>query len=113
MRRHSVMRHRPPGMILRWRLWEPYVACVACELAAFEGPNDCVAIANLAAGGVHEISPSLHFREQLVVEEVLRFLMERGVNRHDVTDFDHVLDIGMPSEAQLLLDRLRESMSVV
>ena len=65
------MRHGPPGMILGRRLRKPYVACVACELAAFEGPNDCVAIANLAARGVHEISPSLHFREQFVVEEVL------------------------------------------
>src|SRR5271165_4331641 len=100
MRRHSVMRHGPPGMILRWRLWEPYVACVACELAAFEGPNDCVAIANLAAGGVYEISPSLHFREQLIVEEVLRFRMKRRVDGHDVADPDHVLDVGMPSKVQ-------------
>src|ERR1700693_266529 len=113
MRRHSVMRHGPPGMILRWRLWEPYVACIACELTAFEGADDRVAIANLAAGGVHEISPSLHFREQLVVEEVLRFRMKRRVDRHNVTDFDHVFDTGMPSEVQLLLDRLGEPMSVV
>src|ERR1700736_5403920 len=94
-------------------VWEPYVACVACELAAFEGPNDRVAIANLAARGVHEISPSLHFREQFVVEEVLRFRMKRRIDRHNVTDANHVLDIGMPSKVQLLLDRLGEPMSVV
>src|SRR5271157_3058295 len=112
MRRHSMMRHGPPGMIIGRRLRKPYVARVACELTAFEGPDDCVAIANLAARGVHEISPPLHFREQVVVEEVLRFRMKRRIDRNNVTDFDHVLDIGMPSEAQLLLDRLGEPMSV-
>src|SRR5271157_5767802 len=61
MRRHAVMRHGPPGMILGRGLREPHVACVACELTAFEGSDDCFAIANLSAGGVHEISPSLHF----------------------------------------------------
>src|SRR5271156_4432816 len=56
MRRHAVMRHGPPGMIFRRRLREPYVACVAGKLTAFEGPDDCVAIANLSARSVHEIS---------------------------------------------------------
>src|SRR5208282_6255934 len=56
MRRHAVMGHGPPGMILGRRLREPYVAGVACELTAFERPDDCIAITNLGAGGVHEIS---------------------------------------------------------
>src|SRR5271165_4590891 len=113
MRRHSVMRHGPPGMILGRRLWEPYVACITCELAAFERPYDRVTIANLAARGVYEIGPTLHFREQLVVEEVLRFRMKRRVDGHDVTDPDHVLDVGMPSKVQLLLDRVGEPVPIV
>src|ERR1700680_4775521 len=94
MRRHSMMRHSAPGMILGRRLRKPYVPCVACELTAFEGPDERVAITDLTSGGVHEISPTLHFREQFVVDEALRFRMKRRVDGHDVTDFDHILDIG-------------------
>jgi len=39
--------------------------------------------------------------------------MKRRIDRHNVTDFEHVLDIGMPSDAQLLLDRFGEPMSVI
>ena len=107
------MRHGPLGMIYGRRLREPYVACVARELTAFEGPNDGVAIANLAPLGVHEISPTLHFREQSVVKEVLRFRMKRRVDGHDVADLDHVIDTGMPSEVQFLLNRVGEPVPVV
>ena len=34
MRRHAVMGHGPPGMILRRRLREPHVAGIARQLAA-------------------------------------------------------------------------------
>ena len=34
-------------MILGRGLRKPYVACVACELAAFERPDDCIAITDL------------------------------------------------------------------
>ena len=94
-------------------LGEPHVAGVAGELAAFEGPDDRVAIADLAARGVHEIGAALHLGEQLVVEEVLRFRMKRRIDRHNVTDLDHVLDIRMPGEVEFLLDRLRQPVPIV
>src|SRR5580693_2905631 len=68
MRRHAVVGHRAPRMVFRRRLWEPDVSGVARELSAFEPPHDGVAIADLAACGVHEIGPALHLGEKLVVE---------------------------------------------
>jgi hypothetical protein len=47
-----------------WGLLEPHTASVAGELPAFQGSDNRVAIANRAACGVHEISPTLHFREE-------------------------------------------------
>src|SRR5688500_16317204 len=40
VRGHSVVGHRPPRMVARRRLWEPYVACVAGELAALQRGGD-------------------------------------------------------------------------
>src|SRR4029077_12549680 len=51
MRRHAVVRHGTPGMILGRGLWEPDVARIARKLSAFERPHDRVAVANLTAGG--------------------------------------------------------------
>jgi hypothetical protein len=48
-------------MILGRGLREPYVACVACELAAFERSDDCVSITDLGARGIHEIGAAFHF----------------------------------------------------
>ena len=48
-----------------------------------------------------------------MVEEVLGFGMQRRIDRYDVTDLDHVLDIGMPGEIEFLLDRLGEAVSIV
>ena len=79
MRCHAVMRHGSPRMILGRGLREPYVACVACELAAFERSDDCVSITDPGARGIHEIGAAFHFRDQLVVEEVLRFGMQRRI----------------------------------
>ena len=39
--------------------------------------------------------------------------MQRRIDRHDVADLDHVLDIGMPGEVELLLDRLGKPVSLV
>jgi hypothetical protein len=39
-------------------------------------------------------------------------MKRRRVDRDDVADLDHVLDIGMPCEIQFLLDRLRQAMPI-
>ena len=59
MRRHAVMGHGAPWMILGRRLREPDVAGIACELAALEGAHDGVAVADLAAGRVHDVAAAL------------------------------------------------------
>src|SRR5271154_7626761 len=112
MGRHAMVRHGPPGMVLRRWLGEPDVSGVAAKLAAFESADDGVAIADLAARGVHKIDAALHLGEELVVEEALRFRMKRRVDRHNVADLDHVLDIRVPGEVQLLLDRFWQSMPI-
>src|SRR5262245_18739390 len=56
MRRHAVMRHGAPGMILGCGLREPDVAGIACELSALQRAHDRIPIAELTAGGIDEIS---------------------------------------------------------
>ena len=92
MRRHAVMRHCAPRVVLRRGLRKPDVAGIAGELAAFERADDGVTVADFATRRVHEIRTALHFGDQLVVEEALGFRMKRRVDRDDVADFDHVLD---------------------
>ena len=72
----------------------------------------CVAITNITASGVYEISAVFHLRKQLVVEEILGFRVKRRVDRDHVTDLGHVFDIGMPSEVEFLLDRRGEPMPI-
>jgi len=57
---HAVVGHRPPGVILRSRLREPDVACIAGELSALERPDDGVAVADLPPRSAHEVRPALH-----------------------------------------------------
>src|SRR5271166_1399469 len=92
--RHAMVRHGPPGMVLRRWLGEPHVSGVAAKLAAFESTDDAVAIADLAAGGVHEIGAALHLGEELIVEEILRFRVKRRIDRHNVTDPDQSSTFG-------------------
>src|ERR1700683_1620121 len=53
VRRHAVMRHRAPWMILRRRLREPHVAGVTCQLSGPERGRDVIAVADLAACRIH------------------------------------------------------------
>jgi hypothetical protein len=66
--RHAMVRHGPPGMVTRRWLREPHVSGVAAKLVAFESADDRVAIADLAARGVHEIGAALHLGEERTVE---------------------------------------------
>src|SRR5580692_6635649 len=98
MRRHAMMRHCAPGMVFRRGLREPDVAGIASELAALEGADDGVAVADFATRGVHEIRATLHFGEKLVIEQALGLRMKRRVDRDDVANLDHVRDTRMPCE---------------
>src|SRR5208283_160759 len=49
MRRHAMMRHAAPRMVLRCWLREPDIARIAGELAAFERPHDGIAVADFSA----------------------------------------------------------------
>src|SRR5262249_12705276 len=74
--RHAVVRHRPPGVILRGGLREPDVTRVAGELTGLAGPRHSLAIADLAARSVNQIRAVLHPSDQLGVEQVLGLRME-------------------------------------
>src|SRR5882757_10545913 len=64
---HGFERHGSPRVIARRRLREPHVTGVTCELSAPERTNDGIAIADLAACGVHDISAALHLPDQCVI----------------------------------------------
>src|SRR3979409_597192 len=68
-------------MIARRRLREPDVTGIAGELSALERANDGIAIADLAARGVHEVGAALHLRDQCIVAQALRLRGPRGVYR--------------------------------
>src|ERR671914_2250275 len=50
MRRHAMVRHRPPRVIRRWRLREPHIAGIPGELSALKRPHNRVAVTDLATG---------------------------------------------------------------
>lgn len=112
MRRHAVMGHRAPRMVLGRRLREPNVTGIAGELAAFERPCDGIAIADLAARGVHQIGTALHLADHRLVEEVFRLRVEGRVDRHDVANGHHFRRRLMESNAELLLDLVRKPVPV-
>ena len=62
-------------MILCRRLRKPNVTRIAGELAALQSTHDRVDIDDLGAGGIHNVTASLHHADQLVVEHVFGFRM--------------------------------------
>src|SRR5262245_59698674 len=104
VRRHSVVRHRPPGVILRRRLREPDVARVAGELPALTRRRYRVAIADLPARRVYEVGSALHATDHVGVEEMLGLRMERRVDRDDVAHRDELFRSLVKGDAELLLD---------
>src|SRR5258708_7438829 len=101
MRRHAVMRHRPPGMIFRCRLGIPDIASVASKLSALKSANNGVAVTDSAACRIHEISTTLHFADERVVEEVLGFRVQWRVDGNHVTNPHHRLDVWVVRDTQL------------
>src|SRR5262249_51383286 len=86
MRRHAVVWHRPPRMVFRSWLRKPNVARVARELAGFERTRNRVAVAELAARRFDEISASLEVLEGVLVDHMLRFGVQRAVQRHYIAN---------------------------
>src|SRR5262245_13213363 len=112
MRSHAVMRHGAPRMVFSWRLWKPNVPGIARQLSALERPHDSIAVADLGAGGVHDVAPALHHADQPVVEHALSLRVERGVDSDHIADLDQRLHIRMEGEVEFLLHFLRQAMLV-
>mmetsp|Transcript_14560 Transcript_14560/g.38612 ORF Transcript_14560/g.38612 Transcript_14560/m.38612 type:complete len:422 (-) Transcript_14560:51-1316(-) len=104
VRRHAVVRHRPPRVALGRRLREPHVPRVAGELALLEGFDNGVPVADLAAGRVDDVGAALHLADELPAEHVLRLRVQGAVDGHHVADPHHGLDGVVEGQAQLLLD---------
>ena len=75
-------------MIARWRLWKPDVSGVASEPPSLERADNGVALTDLAASRVHEVGPTLHFREQCIAEQTFRLGMQRRIDRDYVAHLD-------------------------
>ncbi len=99
-------------MITRSRLWEPHIPGVPRQLSTLESPDDGIAIADLAAGRVHEVRAALHFRDQCIVEEAFGLRVQRRVDRHDVAHADQRLRGRMKREAQFLFDGVVEPVPI-
>src|SRR5580700_9355029 len=64
VRRHAMVRHGAPRMVLCWRLRKPNVTRIAGELTALQGPHHRIAVDNLGSGGIHNVAASLHYADQ-------------------------------------------------
>jgi hypothetical protein len=84
MRRHAMVRHRPPGVILRRRLREPDVAGVPGKLSARERPDNGIAVADLAARRIDQVRAAFHRADERVVEQMLGLGVQRAVDRDHV-----------------------------
>src|SRR5229473_4915994 len=107
-----MMRHRPPWMVLRRRLWEPHVARITRELSAFECPDYCISLTYLATCGVHDIRAALHFANERITEHMLGLWVKRAVDGHHVANTHHRFDRGMIGHVQFPLDVSRKPMLI-
>src|SRR5258708_4385239 len=71
MRRHAVMGHCPPRMILRGWLRKPDIARIARKLPAFECTDNCILVADFGACRIHYIGAALHLGDEHIVEHML------------------------------------------
>lgn len=102
------MRHGAPGVVGGGGLGVPDVARVTGELSRLQGADDRVAVDDLGAGGVDDVGARPHGRQQLLVEEVLRLGVERGVDGDHVDVAGEFLGTRVEGQAQLLLDLARQ-----
>ena len=73
-----MVQHRPPRVILRWRLREPHIASVPGELSALKRPHNRVAVTDLATRRIDDIRATFHLADELVVEHMFRLGMQRA-----------------------------------
>jgi hypothetical protein len=71
VRRHAMVRHGSPGMVVGRRLREPHAAGVPSELAALERTGDRIAVTDLGARRIHEVGTPLHLGDERLIEQVL------------------------------------------
>ena len=91
MWRHTMMRHRPPWMVLGRRLWEPHVAGISSQMPTLERIRDSVPIADLAARRIDDIGAPFHLGDERRIEEVLRFRVQRRVDGDHIANANHGL----------------------
>ena len=112
VRRHAVMRHRAPGMILGARLREPDIAGVPGQLPALSARTMASRSQILPRAVFTRYAP----RFILAISASLNMCSVSGcsgaVDRDHVADADHRLDGGVEGQAELLLDRLWQPVAV-
>src|SRR4029077_18568799 len=106
------MGHHTQRVILRWWLREPDVASIAGKLPSFKCTDDGIAVADLAARRVYQISAPLHLPDQRFVEEVFGLRVQWSVDCNHVAHTHHRFDVRVVSEVYLLLDISRKPMPI-
>jgi len=96
--------HSAHGVVLGSGLREPHITTVSAELAAVDSLGDILLDDNGTTSGVDEPSTVLHLANQLLVEEPSCLVVQRAVDRHDITLADHLLKGLDTSGVKLLLN---------
>ena len=104
--------HGTPRMILgRW-LGEPHVSGVARQLSRLECILDSSRITNLSTSCIDNVRTAFHTTNEFVIKQAFRFGVEWTVDRHNITNLDHVLNRLMKGHVEFLLHLFWESVSV-
>jgi len=112
MRRHTVMGHPSPRMILWRRLREPDVTRVTGKPSALQSANHRIAVANLAARRIDEVGAPLHLADEGIVEQVLGFRVQRSIDGNHIADAYQRFDARVIGEVQFFLDTIREPVPI-
>mmetsp|Transcript_18578 Transcript_18578/g.57702 ORF Transcript_18578/g.57702 Transcript_18578/m.57702 type:complete len:271 (+) Transcript_18578:826-1638(+) len=99
-----------PGMIGGSGLREPYIACVAAQLAAAQRLHDSILIAHASAGGINQVRAALHLGDQVSAEEAVGLRCERAIDEDKVAVRQHIRDLfevvcALAQPELVLLDR--------
>lgn len=85
---------------------------ITCQLARAQRGGDGIAVADLAAGRVHDEGATAHLADHGGIKQVLRLLVQRAVDGHHVTDAHHRLHAGMVGQVELSLHCRRQAVAV-
>src|ERR1700686_3740860 len=111
-RRQTLICHGPSRVIARRRLSKPPGPGKTRQLTRLQRAYDSVAIDNLPARRVDDVSTALHLADHLLVEEMFRFRVQRTIDGHDIAHTRHGFSGGMPGCAKFALDLFRQTMPV-